>query len=70
MISTTLFPGRYVQGADSIQRLGMELSRFGQKGFAICTPFIKLRSDSGDREGLLPKLPVQKARPFITSQSL
>lgn len=40
MISTTLFPGRYVQGADSIQRLGMELSRFGQKGFAICTPFV------------------------------
>jgi len=31
MISTTLFPGRYVQGTDSIQRLGKELSRFGQK---------------------------------------
>ena len=40
MISTTLFPGRYVQGTDSIQRLGEELSRFGQKGFAICTPFV------------------------------
>ncbi len=40
MISTTLFPGRYVQGTDSIQRLGTELSRFGQKGFAICTPFV------------------------------
>lgn len=40
MISTTLFPGRYVQGRDSIQRLGKELSRFGQKCFAICTPFI------------------------------
>lgn len=39
MIRTTLFPGRYVQGADSIKRLGTELSRFGQKGFAICTPF-------------------------------
>ena len=39
MISTTLFPGRYVQGADSIQRLGTELLRFGKKGFAICDPF-------------------------------
>ena len=40
MISTTLFPGRYVQGANSIQRIGAELSRFGQKVFAICTPFV------------------------------
>jgi glycerol dehydrogenase len=40
MISTTVFPGRYVQGADAIQRLGKELSRFGQKGFAMCTPFV------------------------------
>lgn len=40
MISTTLFPGRYVQGTDSIKRLGTELSRFGQKVFAICTPFV------------------------------
>lgn len=40
MISTTLFPGRYVQGVDSIQRLGKELSRFGQKVLAICCPFV------------------------------
>jgi glycerol dehydrogenase len=40
MITTTLFPGRYVQGTDSIQRLGQELSRYGQKGLAICTPFV------------------------------
>ena len=40
MISTTLFPGRYVQGPDSIQRLGTELSRFGQNGFAICSPYV------------------------------
>ncbi|OQY02491.1 MAG: glycerol dehydrogenase [Desulfobacteraceae bacterium 4572_130] len=40
MISTTLFPGRYVQGTDSIERLGLELSRFGQKVFAICTPSV------------------------------
>jgi len=38
MISTTLFPGRYVQGPDSILRLGTELSRLGNKGFIICAP--------------------------------
>lgn len=40
MISTTLFPGRYVQGENAIQRLGTELSRFGKNGFVICTPFV------------------------------
>lgn len=40
MISTTLFPGRYVQGADAIYRLGRELSRFGQNSFAICAPLV------------------------------
>jgi len=49
MISTTLFPGRYVQGEDSILRLGMELSRFGKKGFAICTPFF-----FKNRQSILP----------------
>ncbi len=44
MISTTLFPGRYIQGADSIHRLGAELSRFGKKGFAICSPFVYEKS--------------------------
>lgn len=40
MISTTVFPGRYVQGSDSIQRLGSKLSRLGQKGFVISSPFV------------------------------
>lgn len=40
MISTTLFPGRYVQGADAIQRLGKELSPLGNMAFAICGPFV------------------------------
>jgi len=47
MISTTLFPGRYVQGPDSIHKLGVELSRLGKTGFAICTScvFNKMLSD-------------------------
>jgi len=40
MISTTIFPGRYVQGCDALKRLGVEMSRFGQKGFVICDPFV------------------------------
>lgn len=38
MISTTLFPGRYVQGKDAIKRIGAELSRLGKKCFVICAP--------------------------------
>lgn len=40
MISTTLFPGRYVQGPDALKRLGQEVSRFGGYGFLICDPYI------------------------------
>ena len=40
MISTTIFPGRYTQGYDALNSLGEELKRFGQKGFAICDPFV------------------------------
>ncbi|MDQ7832204.1 MAG: glycerol dehydrogenase [Desulfovibrionaceae bacterium] len=38
MISTTLFPGRYVQGAGALHRLGMELARLGDRHFLICSP--------------------------------
>ena len=40
MISTTIFPGRYVQGKDARQLLGVELARFGSKGLLICDPFV------------------------------
>lgn len=40
MISTTIFPGRYVQGPDALARLGEEISRFGNNGFLICDPFV------------------------------
>ena len=40
MISTTLFPGRYVQGFDALKRLGPEMLRFGHKGFIICDPYV------------------------------
>ena len=40
MNSTTLFPGRYVQGADALKRLGKEVLRLGNHGFVICDPFV------------------------------
>ena len=40
MITTTVFPGRYVQGAHAFKRLGAEMARFGKKGFLICDPYV------------------------------
>jgi glycerol dehydrogenase len=39
MITTTIFPGRYVQGYEAISRLGEEASRFGDNLFLISDPF-------------------------------
>jgi glycerol dehydrogenase len=36
MISTSIFPGRYVQGAGAMWEFGRELARFGPKAFLIC----------------------------------
>jgi len=38
MITTTLFPGRYLQGDGAFSRLGGELVRFGENGLAILAP--------------------------------
>ena len=38
MISTTLFPGRYVQGAGALSRLGAEMARLGSRFFIISSP--------------------------------
>lgn len=39
MISTTIFPGRYIQGYDAIQRLGSEAARLGESAFLVLDPF-------------------------------
>ena len=39
MISTTIFPGRYIQGYEAITRLGSEAARFGQNAFLIADPY-------------------------------
>jgi glycerol dehydrogenase len=40
MISTTIFPGRYVQGFQALKRLGAELPRYGQRGLMVADPFV------------------------------
>ena len=39
-ISTTLFPGRYIQGKDVLSKLGEEAARLGDKAFIICDPYV------------------------------
>jgi glycerol dehydrogenase len=41
MISTSIFPGRYVQGAGAIETLAIEIGRFGKKALAIVGPSAK-----------------------------
>lgn len=40
MVSTTIFPGRYIQGDGAIQTLGKELGRFGRKALVISDPYV------------------------------
>ncbi len=40
MITTTLFPGRYIQGPGVLTTLGKEIKRFGKKGFILTDPFV------------------------------
>lgn len=40
MISTTIFPGRYIQGYEATKRLGKEAARFGDTAFLIVDPFV------------------------------
>lgn len=40
MISTTIFPGRYVQGYDALQSLGEEMARFGDNAMLLVDPIV------------------------------
>jgi glycerol dehydrogenase len=55
MITTTIFPGRYVQGYDALNTLGEEIAHLGTKALVICDPFVL--------ENLLPgfQAPLDKA---------
>lgn len=53
MIATTIFPGRYMQGAGAIDRFGQEMARFAERGFVICDPYVleHVLPDLGSRQG-------------------
>jgi glycerol dehydrogenase len=38
MLTTAIFPGRYMQGYRAIMSLGLEAKRFGETAFLICSP--------------------------------
>ena len=40
MLTTTIFPGRYVQGYGALESLGEEVKRFGATAFVIADPFV------------------------------
>jgi len=39
-MGTMIFPGRYVQGAGALNKLGEQIKRFGEKPFFICDPYV------------------------------
>lgn len=39
MIQTSIFPGRYVQGAGALYNLPKEVEKFGKKAFVVCDAF-------------------------------
>lgn len=41
MLTTTIFPGRYVQGYNALQSLGEEIKRFGDKALLLIDPFVQ-----------------------------
>lgn len=40
MITTTIFPGRYIQGAGALEDLGEALNLLGDHALVICDPFV------------------------------
>jgi glycerol dehydrogenase len=40
MITTTIFPGRYIQGAGALEDLGQALKLLGDHALVICDPFV------------------------------
>ena len=40
MLTTTIFPGRYVQGSDALQALGEEVQRFSRRALFLIDPSV------------------------------
>ncbi|MFW5972886.1 MAG: glycerol dehydrogenase [Bacteroidota bacterium] len=62
MLTTTIFPGRYVQGAGAMTSLSDEVRRFGKRGFLIVDPYILDNVFPEYRERLESSLEIQVER--------
>jgi len=62
MLSTTIFPGRYVQGPGALNDLAAESARFGTRGLFLVDPYVHDHIFPEYREALSAKLDVQEVR--------
>jgi len=62
MITTAIFPGRYVQGDEALVTLGEEAARLGRKALLVCDPFVLDHLAAEVRDGLAGRLPAVEVR--------
>jgi glycerol dehydrogenase len=62
MLTTTIFPGRYVQGPGVLHQLADELERFGTKGYFVVDPFVLDNIFPRYRPGLEQRLEITVER--------
>lgn len=62
MLSSTIFPGRYVQGPDAMHDLGAEAARFGSRGLFLVDPYVQDHVFPEYRDALTDVLDVQEVR--------
>jgi glycerol dehydrogenase-like iron-containing ADH family enzyme len=62
MLTTTIFPGRYVQGPGAMRQLGEEIERFGRRGFLIVDPYVLDNIFPEYRDALEERLEIEVER--------
>lgn len=62
MLTTAIFPGRYVQGEGALGALGEELARLGDRALLICDPFAADNLRQEIETGIAGLLPVALER--------
>ena len=62
MITTAIFPGRYVQGDEALATLGEEAARLGAKALLVCDGFVLDHLIDPVRAGIGGRLPTVEAR--------
>jgi glycerol dehydrogenase len=62
MLSTAIFPARYVQGADALDHLGDELARFGERALVLLDPFADDRYGARVAAGCEGRIDIRRER--------